>query len=90
MQFVLLTDLLLLVAVMVLSVGDLVGKALYTVGVLVAMETVMMLVEMVAWSSSAQVAHAFLVLVALVFNAVLVAKEKRDYSRKLAAFLPSC
>ena len=88
-QFVLVTDLLLLIAVMVLSVGDLVGKALYTVGMLVAMETVIMLVEIVAWSSPVQVAHAFLVLLALIFNAVLAAKEKKDYTRKLAAFLPS-
>uniref|UniRef100_A0AAV1TXP4 F-box domain-containing protein n=1 Tax=Peronospora matthiolae TaxID=2874970 RepID=A0AAV1TXP4_9STRA len=88
-KFVLVTDLLLLIAVMVLSVGDLVGKALYTVGMLLAMETVIMLVEIVAWSSPVQVAHAFLVLLALIFNAVLAAKEKKDYARKLAAFLPS-
>ena len=84
------TDLLLLVALMILSVGDLAGKALYTVGVLVAIETVVTLPELfVAWSVPLQIAHAILVFLILVFNVVLVAKEKKDYARKLAAFLPS-
>ncbi|CAI5742489.1 unnamed protein product [Peronospora destructor] len=88
--FVLVTDLLLLVALMILSVGDLAGKALYTVGVLVAIETVVALAELfVAWSAPLQIAHAVLVLLILVFNVVLVAKEKKDYAHRLAAFLPS-
>ncbi|CAH0492520.1 unnamed protein product [Peronospora farinosa] len=88
--FVLVTDLLLLVALMILSVGDLAGKALYTAGVLVAIEAVVMLAELlVAWSAPLEIAHAVLVLLFLVFNVVLVAREKKDYARKLAAFLPS-
>ncbi|KAG6577990.1 putative transmembrane protein [Phytophthora cinnamomi] len=88
-KFVLVTDLLLLVAVMILSVGDLAGKALYTVGVLAAIEAAVMLAEFVAWSSSLQVAHSFLVLAILVFNAALITKEKKEYIRELATFLPS-
>ncbi|KAG7376337.1 hypothetical protein PHYPSEUDO_013712 [Phytophthora pseudosyringae] len=87
--FVLVTDLLLLVAVMILGVGELAGKALYTVGVLVAIEAAVMLAEFVAWSSSLQVAHAFLVLAILIFNIVLVSKEKKKYVREMATFLPS-
>ncbi|KAL3666000.1 hypothetical protein V7S43_008795 [Phytophthora oleae] len=87
--FVVVTDLLLLVAVMVLGVGDLAGKALYTVGVLVAIETAVMLAEFVAWSSSLQVAHSFLVLVILLFNTALFTKEKKEYIREMTAFLPS-
>ncbi|KAL4110436.1 hypothetical protein PRIC1_002127 [Phytophthora ramorum] len=88
-SFVLVTDLLLLVAVMVLGVGDLAGKALYTVGVLAAIEAAVMLAEFVAWTSPLQVAHSFLVLAILLFNIVLVTWKKRDYARELAAFLPS-
>ncbi|KAE8901570.1 hypothetical protein PF005_g11140 [Phytophthora fragariae] len=88
-KFVLVTDILLLVAVMILGVGDLAGKALYTVGVLAAIEAAVMLAEFVAWSSSLQVAHSFLVLAILVFNAVLITKEKQKYIREMAAFLPS-
>eukprot|EP00644_Phytophthora_capsici_P014196 jgi/Phyca11/503252/fgenesh2_kg.PHYCAscaffold_3_\ len=87
--FVVVTDLLLLIAVMVLGVGNLAGKTLYTVGVLIAIETAVMLAELVAWSSSLQVAHSFLVLAILVFNTVLVTKEKKEYIREMAAFLPS-
>ncbi|KAI9998817.1 hypothetical protein PInf_003408 [Phytophthora infestans] len=87
--FILVTDLLLLVAVMILGVGDLTGKALYTVGVLVAIEATVMLAEFVAWSSSLQVAHSFLVLAILIFNIVLVIKEKKDYVREMKAFVPS-
>lgn len=87
--FVVVTDLLLLIAVMVLGVGNLAGKTLYSVGVLVAIETAVMLAELVAWSSSLQVAHSFLVLAILVFNTVLVTKEKKEYIREMAAFLPS-
>ncbi|KAK1935158.1 putative O-acetyltransferase [Phytophthora citrophthora] len=87
--FVVVADLLLLIAVMVLGVSDLTGKALYTVGVLVAIETAVMLAEFVAWSSSLQVAHSFLVLAILVFNTVLVTKENKEYVREMAAFLPS-
>ncbi|ETI36931.1 hypothetical protein F441_16893 [Phytophthora nicotianae CJ01A1] len=77
--FILVTDLLLLIAVMILGVGDLNGKALYTVGVLVAIEAAVMLAEFVAWSSSLQVAHSFVVLAILIFNTVLVTKEKKEY-----------
>ncbi|KUF98534.1 hypothetical protein AM588_10011173 [Phytophthora nicotianae] len=87
--FILVTDLLLLIAVMILGVGDLNGKALYTVGVLVAIEAAVMLAEFVAWSSSLQVAHSFVVLAILIFNTVLVTKEKKEYVREIAAFLPS-
>ncbi|KAF1787258.1 F-box domain [Phytophthora cactorum] len=51
------------------------GKALYTVGVLAAIEVAVMLAEFVAWSSSLQIAHSFL--------------EKKEYLREMAAFLPS-
>ncbi|OWZ17702.1 Transmembrane protein [Phytophthora megakarya] len=87
--FVLVTDLLLLVAVMILGVSELAGKALYTVGVLAAIETAVMLAEFVAWSSSLQIAHSFVVLAILIFNIALVFKEKKEYVREMAAFLPS-
>lgn len=65
------------------------GKALYTVGVLAAIEAAVMLAEFVAWSSPLQVSHSVLVLAILVFNAVLITKEKKEYLREMAAFLPS-
>lgn len=87
--FVLVTDLLLLLAVMVLKVGYLDAKALYTAGLLVVIETAVMLVEFAAWSSSLQIAHSFLMLTILTFNIVLGAKETKRFERELAAFLPS-
>jgi hypothetical protein len=89
LQFVLVTDLLLLVAVMILGVGDLAGRALYTVSVLAVIEAAVMLAEFVAWSSSLQVAHSFLVLAIVLFNVVLILRKRGDYAREIAAFLPS-
>ncbi|RLN93504.1 hypothetical protein BBJ28_00012348 [Nothophytophthora sp. Chile5] len=84
--FIVVADVLLLVALVILSVGDLTTKALYTVGMLAAIEVAVMVAEFVAWSSPLQIAHSFLVLAMIVLNVVLAAKKKRAYLREVAAF----
>ncbi|KAF4324006.1 hypothetical protein BBO99_00002515 [Phytophthora kernoviae] len=87
--FVLVTDLLLLVSLVILTIGELTEKGLYSVGVLIAIEVAVMLAELVAWSSVLQVIHSFLVLTMLVLNIGVIAKKRQEYARELAAFRAS-
>ncbi|RLN72935.1 hypothetical protein BBJ28_00009718 [Nothophytophthora sp. Chile5] len=85
-QFIVVADVLLLVALVVLSIGDFTAKALYTVGMLAAIEVAVMVAEFVAWSSPLQIAHSCLVLAMIVLNVVLVAMKKKAYLREVDAF----
>ncbi|KAG7392210.1 hypothetical protein PHYBOEH_006464 [Phytophthora boehmeriae] len=87
--FVLVTDLLLLISLVILGIGEIADKGLYSVGVLIAIEVAVMLAEFVAWSSVLQVIHSCLVLAMLVLNLGLIAQKREEYVREVAAFQAS-
>lgn len=85
--FVLGTDLLLFIAVVILGVGDASDQALYTVGVLVVLEATAMVAQLVTWSSPLEIVHSFLVLSILIFNIAVGIKERNKSLRDMAAFV---
>lgn len=90
-QFLLVQDLLLAVALAVVAAGYVANNALYTIAVLAGIEVVMMLQTAVAWDgiSIALIFHATLVVVAIFVDVVLVMRKIRAFNRELSAFLPS-